>query len=891
MNKHLKVILILFIFSSKVSFSQAVIKGIVSDSAKRPIPYTNVTIKKDSISSILDYSYSDEKGHYILNIKGKGNFKIIFSSLGYKTDTLEINVNKSRSKIIKDAVLFEKPFSLDEIIIKPDKPIRIKKDTVVFSAQYFKVGNEETVEDLLKKIPGISVDGDGTIKIGNQEIEKLMIDGDDLFERGYKILSKNMPSYPVDKIEVLNNYSNNRLLKGIEKSEKVALNLRLKDDFKRIWFGHINSGYGLLSENIYDTRVNLANFGKKNKYYFIGNLNNTGYDATGDIESLIRPFRSRDEPASIGDNQSANSIISLSPNQINFKQRRTNFNNAELVSLNAIFNLSDKLKIKTLGFFNWDEISFFRNSLEVVDVNGANFTNTQDYVLRNKKRIAFGKLDFIYNISDTKMLEATTKYNNADFDDGSNLIFNDNSSIENLKHQNTLYDQKINYTNKLKDKKVLLLTGRLINEETPQNYRINQFFYKDLFTEDTNANNVSQLSNNKMLFAGANAHLLDRRGNEDLVELQIGNEFREDNLSSTFSLLEDKTIIEQPQGYQNNTSYQVNDLYFKSKYRFKIKKIGITGKLDFHQIFSRLENNQITTNQNPFFINPSIGLDWEINDKNKIIGSYSFNTTNAKILDVYSDFILTGFRSFSKGTGSFNQLDASSLIFNYQLGNWSDRFFANTIVLYSKNHDFFSTNTLIEPNFTQSEQILINDREFVSINTKFDYYFKFVSSNLKLDLGFAKSEFRNIVNNSSFREVTNRNYNYGLELRSGFKGIFNYHIGTKWTTSEIKTTIENRFTDNISFLDLSFLFNNRFDAQIQTERYFFGNLQQDNTYYFFDFNVRYKFIKKKLTFSLSGKNIFDIERFRNFSISDIGTSTTEYRLLPRFVILKAEYRF
>jgi hypothetical protein len=394
-----------------------------------------------------------------------------------------------------------------------------------------------------------------------------------------------------------------------------------------------------------------------------------------------------------------------------------------------------------------------------------------------------------------------------------------------------------------------------------------------------------------MQFAGINAHLLNRKENGNLLELQIGNEFRKDKLSTIFSLLEDNSIIEKPNGFQNQTNYKVNDLYFKSKYYLKIADFGVIGKLDFHQLFNRLDNNGNSSSQNPFFINPSLGFDWKINDSNNITSSYFYNTTNAKILDVFSDFVLTSFRSFSKGTANFNQLDASGFVLNYQLGNWSNRFFANTFILYNKNHDFFSTNTALNQNFTQSAKILIKDREFITINSKLDYYFKFISSNLKLDLGYTKSDFKNIVNNSNLRKVTSNNYSYGLELRSGFKGIFNYHIGAKWTIAEIKTTINNSFTDNVSFLDLSFVFNKKFDVQLQSEHYFFGNLQSDNTYYFLDFDARYKLIENKLTFGLTGKNLFNTEKFRNFSNSDIGTSTTEYRLLPRFMLLKLEYRF
>jgi hypothetical protein len=881
------IITIIYLFFFNTLYSQFNIHGNIKNEKKQPIPYVSITINND-FNEIVSYTFSSKGGSYAFLINKEGRFNLVFSILGYETKIIPIEIKEILKEINLDVILKEKLFELDEVIIYSGIPIKIKKDTINFKTKYFTNGTEQTVEDLLKKIPGIQIDGNGTIKIGNQEIEKLMIDGDDLFEKGYKILSKNMPAYPIEEVEVLKNYSNNRLLKGLEESDKVALNLKLDEKSKRVWFGNIETTFG--NDNFYQLKGNLMNFGKKNKYYFLTNLNSIGYDATGDIENLIRPFR-MNEPANIGDNQSVNSLLNLSPNNLNFKESRTNFNDAKLLALNAIFNPTEKLKIKILGFLNWDETDFFRNSTNVVNVNSTNFTNTEDYQLQNKKRIAFGKLDFIYNIAKTKMLEVTTKYNNGVFTDSSNLLFNGNSTIENLQHQNTLFDQKISYTNKFKEKKVFLLTGRFINEKTPQNYAVNQFFYHDLFHDITNANNVKQQSTNQMQFAGVNAHLLNRKDNGHLLELQLGNEFRKDKLRSTFSLLENNTVLEQPNDYQNQTNYQVNDLYLKSKYILKVKDFGIVGKLDVHQLFNRSENNNASSNQNPFFINPSLGFDWEINDKNKITSSYSYNTKNAKVLDVFSDFVLTSFRSFSKGTGNFNQLDASSLVFNYQLGNWSDRFFANIFILYNKNHDFFSTNTTIQQNFTQSEKILIKDREFISINSKLDYYFKFISSNLKLDWGYTKSEFKNIVNTSSLRQVSSNNYNYGLELRSGFSEVFNYHIGTKWNTTEIETTINNSFTDNVSFLDLSIVFNKKLDFQLQSERYYFGNLQTNNTYYFLDFDASYKLSENKLTLGITGKNLFNSEKFRNFSISDIGTSTTEYRLLPRFVLLKLEYRF
>ena len=91
---------------------------------------------------------------------------------------------------------------------------------------------------------------------------------------------------------------------------------------------------------------------------------------------------------------------------------------------------------------------------------------------------------------------------------------------------------------------------------------------------------------------------------------------------------------------------------------------------------------------------------------------------------------------------------------------------------------------------------------------------------------------------------------------------------------------------------MSFAFNKKFNLDIQTERYQFGNLNKlNNTYYFADFRAIYKINSPKIVVSLTGKNLFNVEKFQEFSINDNGSSMTNYSLLPRYVLLKLEYRF
>jgi hypothetical protein len=233
----------------------------------------------------------------------------------------------------------------------------------------------------------------------------------------------------------------------------------------------------------------------------------------------------------------------------------------------------------------------------------------------------------------------------------------------------------------------------------------------------------------------------------------------------------------------------------------------------------------------------------------------------------------------------------------YRLGSFGEKFFGNASFNYIKNHDFFSSNATLSQNFNLSERILIQNQEMYMVNTTIDRYVKAISSNVKLKFNFMQSNFENFVNDTGRREIESSNYGYGAELRSGFLGKFNYHIGSEFRTFKVTTTQDafsdsNTNTDNFSFVDLSYVFTDNFNLSLITERYYFGGLASgSNTYYFSDLTAMYNTPNKKFRFSLSGKNLFNTRTFTNFSISDISTTTTSFRLLPRIILVSVDFKF
>lgn len=884
----IKIICLIFFISGKFAFAQSEISGTVKDTIFEPIPFAHVYIKPKGKENIVAFGTTNAEGKYQITLKEVGYFELYFSAVSYKTKIVEID-KKPNIDIVEDIILKNEISELDEVILFAEIPIRRRADTVSFKADAYTKGNEQVIEDLLKTIPGLTVEDDGTIKVGNREIEKVMIDGDDFFERGYKLLTKNMGVESIDRVEVHHRYSNNRLLKGIEESERVALNLTLKEGKSHEWFGNASLTYGLVSENRYAVRTNLMSFGKKSKYYFLTNLNNVGTDATGDLNHLIRPVRFG-EPGSIGDNHRANTFLSLSGLTPRLQKNRYNFNNTELGSLNAIFTLGDNMKLKTVGVFNWDENNFFRNSFHQFQLDNETFVNTEDFKMRKKSFTGFGKVDYVFDISQTQTLEYVGKYNITREDTRADLLFNSDKSREFLNQNNELIDNKISYTNQIESNKVFLLTGRYFQEKTPQQYSNSQFLFEELFPNTNNSDGVTQHSENKMKFAGIEAHYMNRYDKGGLLELLSGVKYIKDYLNTQFSILEEE--IENAENFINAINFQVIDLYTEAKYLHNYKNFNFIGSLSVHQFVNRLKIPLETEENSPFFLIPSIATQWKINNKNEISFKYRYNMRNATLQEAYPSYVLTNFRTFSSGTGSLNQLNSSSFTLDYQMGNIGDRVFSSTRMNYVKNHDYFSTNNIINSDFSVSDKALFKGQETFSISTNTSLYLGFISSRLRLNAGYTQTSFQNVVNTVS-REINNINYWVSPEIRSAFLGVFNFHFGTRWMRSKIdvnSSTFDN--TDNRAFADLIFDFGQRFNVSVFSERYYFKNLpSNENVYHFLDFSIKYTTKSQKLNFLISGKNLFHTKSFREVYVSDINLSVTEYRLLPRFILLSVDFKF
>jgi hypothetical protein len=131
----------------------AQISGTAVNELKEPVAFATVILKTAQDSSIVAFTQTDQLGFYNIQPEETGAYFLSISSLSYKAAPVAINITDIKEEITINVTMQEQQLELNEIIINADLPIRIKKDTIIIDAKAFMQGNEEVVEDLLKKNP------------------------------------------------------------------------------------------------------------------------------------------------------------------------------------------------------------------------------------------------------------------------------------------------------------------------------------------------------------------------------------------------------------------------------------------------------------------------------------------------------------------------------------------------------------------------------------------------------------------------------------------------------------------------------------------------------------------------------------------------------------------
>ncbi len=240
----------------------------------------NVTCKLlDGKDSLLAYALTKSDGTYRIEAVPEGR-RIEFAFLGY--ETLRTPLQEGRTRY--DARLERTAVELENVTVTAD-PITRRKDTLLYNVDAFRQEQDRSIEDVLKRMPGIEVSDDGQISYQGKAINKVNIEGLDLMGGQYNQATQNMPAEAVAQVQIMERNQPIKALEGRVNNDRATLNLKLKKGYKARPFGEVEGGIGG-SPTAWDNHLTAININKKNQLLLTGRMNNCGMSLEGMTRSM-----------------------------------------------------------------------------------------------------------------------------------------------------------------------------------------------------------------------------------------------------------------------------------------------------------------------------------------------------------------------------------------------------------------------------------------------------------------------------------------------------------------------------------------------------------------------------------------------------------------------------
>jgi hypothetical protein len=276
--RHLTFLLMLFcpaLLAQKIQ-----IEGTLHDTAGKPLPSATVLLLTPEDSTLVTFAPSDSDGKFILKNVPARPYLLRVTYVGKRTVTRTIEAENQELLDIGVIVLAEEIKELNEVTIEGKAaPVVIKNDTIEFNASSFSTRENAMAEDLLRKLPGVEVDNDGTIRAQGKEVQRITVDGKNFFGTDPKVATRNLPADAVSKVQVFDKKSDQAAFTGIDDGQREkTINLELKEEKRKGAFGQISAGAG--SEDRYQAKASINKFRKGNQLSFLGMANNVNEQAS-----------------------------------------------------------------------------------------------------------------------------------------------------------------------------------------------------------------------------------------------------------------------------------------------------------------------------------------------------------------------------------------------------------------------------------------------------------------------------------------------------------------------------------------------------------------------------------------------------------------------------------
>jgi hypothetical protein len=268
MKYALRALLVIFCFILALDQAHAqenTVKGKITDTTNyKPMAFSAVSlINTKGILYKTQFANTNNAFLFVGVVADTYNLQI--TRPGFADYEEKFILSQNESKDFGNIALISKENLLREVLVKDRSAIKIKGDTTEFLVDSFLTNKNSNIEDLLKKLPGIQVDKAGKITAQGQEVKKVLVDGEEFFGNDPTIATKNIKADNVETVQVFDQKSEQTQQTGIDDgSKEKTINLTLKEDAKKGYFGKIGAGYGTKNNSGIDGVS--ASFGNENRH-------------------------------------------------------------------------------------------------------------------------------------------------------------------------------------------------------------------------------------------------------------------------------------------------------------------------------------------------------------------------------------------------------------------------------------------------------------------------------------------------------------------------------------------------------------------------------------------------------------------------------------------------
>ena len=290
------VFIICFMAGLSVAAQSFSLKGQLVDAGGARLPNATTLLLHAADSTMAGYALSDRDGLFAINNIARGGYILRVSYVGYALKLLPIDPPAGPILDLGKIVMEDEQKILGEVTIQGERiSMFIRGDTIEYDALAFGARPNEVVEDLLKRMPGIEIDSDGTIRAQGEQVRRVLVDGREFFGRDPQMATQNLPADAISRVHVFDERSEQSRFTGIDDGERErTMNLELKEDRRQGMFGNSSLGYG--PDSRFQGRSNINHFNSQGQFSVLAmgnNLNQQGFSIaeymnfSGGVQSIV----------------------------------------------------------------------------------------------------------------------------------------------------------------------------------------------------------------------------------------------------------------------------------------------------------------------------------------------------------------------------------------------------------------------------------------------------------------------------------------------------------------------------------------------------------------------------------------------------------------------------